>query len=241
MTSTTRQQAELVAATMLAPSVRLLTLRTERPFAFEAGQWIKILLEGDLGDFRAYSIASPPGQDDKSGRLLEIAVTRVEDGPVSNRLHELPEGSVLEIDGPWGVFTLDRAPDDVFRLFVGTGTGVTPLRSMLHTLAREKRTGHTALLFGCRTERDVLFASEFEALAKDNPQFSYHVTLSQPERPQEAARTGYVQTHLEELLRGHSGSHVFICGRSEMIKGVRSVLKGELGFDRKRIHSERYD
>lgn len=226
---------------MIAPGVRLLTLRTERPFTFVAGQWIKVLLEGDLGDLRAYSIASPPGEDDRSRSFLEIAVTRVEEGPVSGRLHELPEGSVFEIDGPWGVFTLDRAPSNVFRLFVGTGTGVTPLRAMLHTWAREEEHQPTALLFGCRTERDVLFASEFEALAKRNSSFAYHVTLSQPERPDQVARVGYVQSHLKELLEGQSESHVFICGRSEMVKGVRAVLKSELGFDRKRIHSERYD
>ena len=241
VTSKTRLRAELVAATMLAPNVRLLSLRTEKPFEFVAGQWVKVLLEGDLGGFRAYSIASPPGTDDSTRRLLEIAVTRVEDGPVSSRLHEIPIGHELELDGPWGVFTLDRSPSDVFRLFVGTGTGVAPLRSMVHDLARGVSLKRAALLFGCRTERDVLFNDEFQALAERHPGFAYHITLSQPEHPERAIRSGYVQSHLLELLADHADAHVFVCGRSEMVKGVRSVLKGELGFDRKQIHSERYD
>jgi hypothetical protein len=52
---------------------------------------------------------------------------------------------------------------------------------------------------------------------------------------------GYVQTHVPELARALGEPHVFICGLNHMVSEVRAVCKSALSYDRKRIHSERYD
>ena len=190
---------------------------------------------------RAYSIASAP---DGSGRF-EIAVTRVDGGPGSSYLHALPEGSVLTAIGPLGLFTRD-ADDPLPALFVGTGTGVTPLRAMMRAaLARAPKTP-LWLLFGARYEEDILYRDEMEAFAASDPRVRYVVTLSRPGDGWKGAR-GYVQAHVPSLLRDLDAAspearpHVFVCGLERMVKSVRELCRGELGVDRKHVHTERYD
>lgn len=97
-----------------------------------------------------------------------------------------------------------------------------------------------ALLFGVRTQEDILWREQLEAWAARDPRFQLAVTLSRPDQGWQG-RAGYVQAHLRELSAALGEPHVFICGLSRMVSEVRAVCKGELGYDRKRIHSERYD
>jgi len=233
----------LVSARLLAPAVRELVL--ERAGGgivdFDPGQWMNLVLPLPTGEVRrAYSIASEP---DGSNRF-EIAVTRVENGPASTYLHDLPEGSILSAIGPQGLFTRDPA-DPHPALFVGTGTGVTPLRSMLRAALRCQRGAHLWLLLGVRHEEDILYREEMESLAAERPEVRFVVTLSRP-RQTWSGSTGHVQNHIPTLLRElemASGvpPHVYVCGLERMVKSVRELCRGELGIDRKRVHTERYD
>jgi len=240
--------ARLVSARLLSPSVRELVLEREdgAPFAFEAGQWVNLVLPGlgEGGIRRAYSIASPPTTSPR----FELAVTRVRGGPGSTFLHELPVGASLEVVGPQGFFT---RPLDVAgpALFVATGTGVTPLRSMiLHALARNHAAPMT-LLFGVRHDEDVLYREDLTELARRDPRLRFELSLSQP-RPGSATRRGYVQTHVEELYRdleargkelGMGPPHIYACGLLRMVGSVRDLLRKEMQLPRQQVHTERYD
>ncbi|HEX2678069.1 MAG TPA: FAD-binding oxidoreductase [Polyangiales bacterium] len=225
----------------LSPSVRSLVLATSdrTPVPFVPGQWVNLHVDVGGGeiDKRAYSIASAP--DPEHPERFEIAVTRVETGRVSLALHDLPEGSALHMDGPHGFFTREGAQHEP-ALFVGTGTGVCPLRSMLLAELRSNEGPPVALLFGARTPDEILYREELESLAAASPRFSFHVTLSRAE-PSWSGRRGYVQTHLASLIDATHKPHVYACGLTDMVSEVRRVLKEDLGFDRKHIHSERYD
>ena len=224
----------------LSPSVRGLTLACAdgAPLAYVPGQWVNLEVEvGGRRDKRAYSIASAPNPGDPSA--FELAVTRVDDGLVSRALHELPVGSVVALDGPHGFFTRE-GQSHLPALFVGTGTGVCPLRAMLEAELATSDGPPLGLLFGVRNEGEILYRAEFEALAAKHPRFSFHPTLSRPS-PEWKGRTGYVQTHLAELIDRTAKPHVYVCGLSRMVSGVRRVLKEELGFERRSVHSERYD
>jgi NAD(P)H-flavin reductase len=96
------------------------------------------------------------------------------------------------------------------------------------------------LLFGVRSQADILWREELEQWAARDPQFKLEVTLSRPDAGW-SGRVGYVQAHAAALARELGEPHVFICGLSRMVGEVRALCKGELGYDRKRIHSERYD
>ncbi|MET0285376.1 MAG: FAD-binding oxidoreductase, partial [Polyangiales bacterium] len=224
----------VVAARALSPSVRSLALELPAEFTFAAGQWLHLHVPTEQGTLekRAYSIASGPTE-----RPVELAVTHVVQGVVSPRLYALEAGAALRVDGPHGFFTRDdpAAP----ALFVGTGTGLSPLRSMLSELLQDPAHPPVTLLFGVRTQADILWREQLEQWTRD-PKFQLEVTLSRPDAGW-TGRTGYVQTHVAELARSLGEPHVFICGLSPMVSAVRTLCKQELGYDRKRIHSERYD
>jgi len=236
-------EARLVAAKNLTPWVRELVFeRADGPLLYDPGQWVNLVLplrEGEVK--RAYSIASAP---DGSPRF-ELAVTRVQDGPGSSFLHELAEGTTLHTIGPHGLFT--RAPDDPTpALFVATGTGVTPLRAMLQAALAAGSTAPMWLLFGARNEEDILYREELEGWARRHPNVRYAITLSRPADGWTGGR-GYVQSHVPALYRdlvaasGTAAPQVYVCGLERMVKSVRELVRGELGVDRKHVHTERYD
>jgi ferredoxin-NADP reductase len=166
----------------------------------------------------------------------------VEGGPGSTFLHELPVGSVVRVIGPQGFFTrppLANHPS----LFVGTGTGFTPLRSMIKAALAAGETTPMTLLFGVRHEADRLYREELEALTAQHPNLRAHYTISQPGEDWKGLR-GYVQTHVEAAWRELEKSgppHVYICGLERMVGAVRDLLRKQMGVERKQVHSERYD
>jgi CDP-4-dehydro-6-deoxyglucose reductase len=237
----------LTRARMLSPQVRELAFErvgpegAPAPFTFQAGQWISLVLPLAEGEARrAYSIASHP--DGSAG--FEVAITKVEGGPGSTYLHELPVGATVRAIGPQGFFTRPRGAGHP-SLFVGTGTGVTPLRSMIKDALLAGETAPLTLLFGVRHEVDQLYRDELEALAKQHPNFRVLYSMSRP-GPDWSGLTGYVQTHTESLWReleaaGPGAPHVYVCGLERMVGAVRDLLRKQMGVDRKQVHSERYD
>lgn len=233
----------LAQSRMLSPYVR--ELGFERldglPFDFQAGQWVSIILPLPDGEGRrAYSIASAP--DGSPG--LAIAVTKVEGGPGSTFLHQLEEGATLRAIGPQGFFTRPRGTKQP-SLFIGTGTGVTPLRSMILDALASGDDSPMTLLFGVRNPEDRLYVHELESLAGRHPNFRLEVTLSKPPGGW-LTRHGYVQTHVEELWRDleakNAGApHAYICGLERMVGSVRDLLRKHMNVERKQVHTERYD
>jgi CDP-4-dehydro-6-deoxyglucose reductase len=246
--------AHLVAARALAPSVRELTFERVdgRPMAFEPGQWVNLFLpltspEGAALK-RSYSIASAP---DGSPRF-EIAVTRVQHGPASSWLHAAELGVTLPFVGPHGFFTRPAtSPSHAAAapsLMIATGTGITPLRSMLRAALNAGSRAPTTVLLGVRHEADLLYADEFEAMVQAHPFVRFEPTLSQPGSAW-PGRKGYVQTHVRELWSelGSLGAgephapHAYVCGLERMVGSVRELLRKDMGVPRQQVHSERYD
>ncbi len=236
-------EVRAASARPLTDSVREIAFERvdARPFDFEAGQWVNLFLSApatESGEIkRSYSVASPP---DGSSRFA-IAVTKVEGGPASTALHDLPLGQVLRATGPSGFFV--RRPDDPSSaLFVATGTGLAPIRSMVKAALDAGSRAKMSILLGVRHEEDILWADELSVWSKSHDNLSFAVTLSQP-GPEWSGLRGYVQSHVParwEAL-GDATGHVYVCGLERMVKAVREVARGPLGIDRKRVHQEKYD
>ena len=232
--------ATLVSHRPLAPGVREVTFERDdgAPVVFAAGQWMNLELAETTGELRrAYSIASPP---DGTSRF-EVAVTRVEGGPGSTRLHAMDIGAKVSVTGPQGIFYRKvRAPS----LFVATGTGFTPLRSMLKDALAHGDDSPMRLVFGVRTPEDRIYVDELATLQERHPNFRAFFTLSRPPSRGWDGRTGYVQTHVKTLyeeLAAHGRTNVYVCGLQKMVSAVRDLLRKEMGLERQQVHSERYD
>jgi NAD(P)H-flavin reductase len=208
----------------LTADVRVLTLRLIEPavMRFEAGQFVSFEIDRPGERFamtRVYSVASPPSRDTE----IELLFNLVPGGPGSTYLFGLRQGDVVHFKGPAGTFVLHE-PSNRDLLFVATGTGIAPLRSMIHAVApvggRRIR-----LIWGMRSEDDRYYQEEFDALAKTCPQFSWIVTLSQPSAAW-TGRTGYVQEIVREEVLSVDRLEVYVCGGSAMIKDVVALVRG---------------
>jgi ferredoxin-NADP reductase len=234
------QQTVLVAARMISSNVRELTFDVGPNFTFVPGQWVNLYFPAFRNAQgnplkRAYSIASAPRRDG----TLDLAVTRVADGPASTGLHAAECGQSYTFSGPHGVFTL--APIVRPIVMVATGTGIAPFRSMLQAFGRHIPQA-MALLFGNRNESDILYRSEFELLQHLMPQFAFHPVLSRGDSTWLGKR-GHVQTHLRQMFQAMGGidCDVYVCGLAKMVQDVRLILRADMGMRQQQIHLERYD
>ncbi|HVO81742.1 MAG TPA: FAD-dependent oxidoreductase [Terriglobales bacterium] len=206
-------------------------------FGFVPGQWLSLKANKPDGEeiTRAYSIASPP-----DGNRFALCLNRVQDGFMSNFLCDLKEGAEITCQGPFGDFILRPPMRDT--LFIATGTGIAPFRSMLHWLLADpaRHEGRQLwLLFGSRYEKDIYYHEEFLSLSAAHTNFHYLPTLSRGGPGWNGLR-GYVQEHVTDIVGGRADLHAYICGLDKMIKANRDLLKG-LGWDRKAIRYEKYD
>ena len=228
-------KARLVESHEIAPEIRHFVFETPsvEQFLFIPGQWVSFE-ETVAGESitRAYSIASPP-----NGNRFELCLNRVENGHLSPYLFSMHPGDAVEMRGPFGTFLFRDPPSD--SLLVATGTGIAPFRAMLQARLASHPSQQITLLFGVRHEEGLLYRGEFEALARQHPNFRFWPTLSRPESGW-TGRSGHVQKHLFEATGGRSDVNVFICGLKAMVDDVRALLKAS-GFERKRIIYEKYD
>ena len=204
---------------------------------FTPGQFISVIENKDGKEItRAYSIASP-----RDGNRFSLCLNRVPNGLVSPYLFSLQPGQEIEIQGPLGYFTL-RHPGRR-TVFIATGTGIAPFRSILLDHLPRMRM-HCTLLFGVRYEYGLLYRDELETLAAQYEGFRFAPTLTRPAETWNG-RTGRVLAHLDEVLaletpEDLSTIDVYICGLREMVDDVRKELKAR-GLDRKQIIYEKYD
>jgi ferredoxin-NADP reductase len=232
--------ARLVRSRALTEFTKHLELEVQgvSSFGFVPGQWLSVQTTAPDGEefTRAYSIASPPSANGH----LAFCLNRVEDGFMSNHLCDLEEGGEIKFQGPFGDFILRPPLGDT--VFIATGTGIAPFRSMLHWLLADpdRHHGHEFwLLFGARTEKDLYYREEFDRLAAEHPNFHFLPTLSRAGAQWQGLR-GYVQDHVIEIVKTRTDMHAYICGLDRMVKANRELLKG-LGWDRHSIRYEKYD
>lgn len=233
--------ATVTSIEALTHDIYHLVLKTESPFPFHAGQFLSVHFPSDKQNaWRAYSIASRPHTDE---RTIELCVKRIPGGPASTYLTDQTIGARLEIKGPAGKFLANQ--EGVGRyVFVTTGSGISPLKSMIEDLlVNREMTTPIFLLFGFRSDADQFYLDRFDALAKRYSNFSYAVTLSQPSPIWTGARgrvTRYFDRTDPHMLPLKEDDHYYLCGVGEMVKEMRALLEGR-GVSPARIHYERYN
>jgi NAD(P)H-flavin reductase len=202
--------------------VRLLGLRLLAPDSidFAAGQFVTFRVDAADGRrrlSRAYSIASAAGRQSS----IDLIFNLVPNGPGSSYLYGRQIGDVVEFSGPSGTFVL-APPADRELLFVATGTGIAPFRSMIP--AALERGQRATLFWGVRSERDLYLQDEWTRLAARYAGFTFTTTLSQPS-PQWEGASGRVQRLIEGRITSVDRLEVYLCGSSAMIASVTSLIQ----------------
>ena len=187
---------------------------------FKAGQFIsfEVMPAGAMRPVvRPYSIASPPQRN----QVITILLNRVPGGVGSGYLFGLNPGDRLTFKGPVGSFYVRDPARDL--LFVATGTGIAPIRSMVLGLLESGYKGSIRLYWGLRSERDLYYQEELERLGEHHPNVTATVTLSRPEGSWQGHR-GRVTSLLEEAVHSVQNLAVYLCGNNAMIRDVTALI-----------------
>lgn len=206
----------------------VITLRLSKPedFEFEPGQFINLKIQrGGEEKIRSYSILSSPREDD-----LVIVIKLVEDGFASDHFKTLEEGDYLDVIGPFGNFLLDTNTEDHHWMIAG-GTGMAPFYSMIKTyLETDQR---FTLLFSAKTRKDLFLHDELQTIENNNPNFTYHPTLT---REDWEGKQGRVQNHLPQDV---NDKVFYLCGLKDLVIETKEKLE-QMSVKENNIKCERY-
>ncbi len=231
----TNFRATVQTIDILSYNVRGFRLKLFEPptVTFKAGQFIILNIphEGKIVK-RAYSIASPPHDP----TAVELCIQHVEEGIASTYFWKLKEGDSVSISGPHGNFLLKESLD-YDPVFIATGTGVAPLRSMIKHLFQLNFTRDVWLLFGTRYEHGLLYESEFRSLTNLRHNFHYIPTVSRPKEWH--GEVGHVQQTFQKQITDYTNKEIYLCGWLEVVKAVCNDLES-LGVPKEKLHYEEW-
>ena len=192
---------------------------------------------------RAYSMANYPLE--KGILLFTIRVAFPPDyrldippGIMSSWVFNLKPGDEVTVSGPFGEFFARNTKAEM--VFVGGGAGMAPLRSHIFDQFLRLHTDRKVTYwYGARSLREAFYVEEFEKLAAEHPNFTWHLALSEP-LPEDnwSGLTGFIHKVLyDKYLKDHPAPEdieYYMCGPGPMTKAVISMLI-DLGVDRENI------
>ena len=192
---------------------------------------------------RAYSMANCP--DEKGIVMLNVRIASpppgssgIPAGKMSSYIFNLKAGDEVVISGPFGEFYARETEKEM--VFIGGGAGMAPMRSHLFDqFNRIKTKRKITFWYGARSKKEMFYVEDFDKLDKENPNFSWHVALSDatPEDKWEGL-TGFIHNVLyEQYLKDHPAPEdceYYMCGPPMMNQSVINMLL-DLGVDREDI------
>lgn len=193
---------------------------------------------------RAYSMASYPLE--KGILLFTIRIAfppeyrdDIPPGIMSSYLFNLKPGDKITVSGPYGEFFARETDKEM--CFIAAGAGMAPMRSLIFDqLFRLKSSRKMSFWYSCRTLNESFYVEEFNKLAQEHPNFSFHLVPSEP-HPEDnwTGPVGLVrQRGLEKhFLKDHPApedAEYYLCGPGNMNAAVIKMLE-EYGVDRENI------
>jgi ferredoxin-NADP reductase len=222
----------LVSIHSVTPRVKQFLLRADdHTFDFEPGQHVSVEFEDEEGRrrYRPYSPVSRPGSD-----TVALAVKRYDGGACSTWIHEQTIGATIPLTSPSGNLVLQARDRDV--MFLATGTGLTPMLSMLSKYL-EVGQGHATLLFGERTQEDLMYRETLDRLSASHARLTVDYVLS---GEQWSGPNGYVQEHISAYVRDATATDFYVCGVPEMVVETKAVL-WDLGASDDHVFTEGWE
>lgn len=199
---------------------------------FKAGQYVQLESKryGKVKQVvsRAYSMASPPFDDDK----IELIIRLVPDGIMTTYIHKhLKDRDDISFTGPYGDFYIRDTKTDM--IFVAGGSGMAPFKSILADLEKQQSGRRIVYLFGARKEKDLFLLDEMRQYEKKLTDFTFIPVLSQVDDSSGwKGKKGYIPPLLKDYIRDPENTEGYLCGspgllavaEKEMLKlGIKRV------------------
>ncbi|WP_130802934.1 ferredoxin reductase [Acinetobacter ihumii] len=212
--STSRALAQIIEKKHVAKDTVSLTLQTNRHVELgKAGQHhpVKVKIDGRLYE-RSYSLTKHNGN-------LILTVKRIADGKVSTWFHEKSQvGDIVELGQPFGEMQLTHQANIVL---LAAGSGITPMYSLIKQLKDNQQLAQSQvkLLYWVKHRDEAAFATEFEQLAQQYPQFELKIFSTQDH--QHDARLNV--THLADIEHLENTT-VYACGPSGFVQTAEELF-----------------
>lgn len=202
---------------------------------FSAGQYVSVFVNiGGKVLSRPYSISSSPKEALQGCYLLTVKA--VTGGLVSNHiLDKWTIGTSVEVSDPMGTFTYEPLRDAKHIIGIAGGSGITPFISLAKAIADGDEDCALTLLYGSRTEKDVLFQDELKKLADKCKKINVVHVLSEEQKDE--YEFGFITSDLIKKYAPDAPYSVFLCGPEQMIRFVDKEID-KLNLERKYIRHE---
>jgi len=192
---------------------------------------------------RAYSMANYPEEEGMVMLNVRIATPPREapnapTGQMSSYIFNLKPGDQVTISGPYGSFFVQET--DAEMVYIGGGAGMAPLRSHLFDLLKRQGSKRKiSFWYGARSLREAFYVEEFDKLQEENPNFCWHLALSEP-LPEDnwTGPVGFIhQVLYDHYLKDHPAPEdceYYFCGPPLMNQAVLKLLD-DLGVEEENI------
>jgi predicted ferric reductase len=203
-------------------------------FRFSPGQFGWLTLWGSPFKITGHPFSFSSSAEVTDGRV-EMSIRNL--GDFTSTIPTVPVGQRIYLDGPYGAFTIGN-PADMHVLIAG-GVGVTPMMSMIRTLADRGDKRPVILLYGSKDWDSITFREELEALKARLNLKVVHVLAKPP--ADWKGEQGFISAEMfkRHLPPPYADHEYFICGPNVMMDAIEKTL-GELGVPLTKYHSERY-
>lgn len=198
---------------------------------------------------RAYSMANYPAENGIVKLNVRIATPpfnrkkgrweKVNPGVASSFIYSLKPGDKVFVSGPYGDFFVEETDREM--MFIGGGAGMAPMRSHIFDQFKVKQTQRkTTFWYGGRSLKELFYIDEFEQIASEHDNFSFHIALSDA-LPEDnwTGPTGFIHKVIyEEYLKSHPAPEdieYYICGPPMMLQAVLKMLDS-LGVPKEMVH-----
>lgn len=206
---------------------------------FTPGQYIQLLTpvyeKSDEEVYRAYSISSDPADKSK----IELVIRYVPNGICTTYCFQyLKEGDQVKMNGPYGEFALTQ--NDAPIVFIAGGSGMAPIKCMLHHMKNNGINRNTTYFFGANKVKELFYLEEMKQLENDLQNFKMVPVVAAPEEDEKwDGETGLVTEALPRNLKNGEEVEAYLCGSPGMIDASIKVLK-ELGVTENRIFYDKF-
>ena len=210
------------------------SFRFPRPatLSYKAGQFLIATIKAEDGKelSKPFSISSSPTEKEH----IEFT-KKLSESEFSTALKTLKKGDWAKIDAPYGNFTFEGEHEKICLL--GGGIGITPFMSICRYCTDKHLNTKITLLYGNRSENDIVFRKEFEAMQKQNTNLKVVLTVNEPNSTWKGA-TGFINAELvKKEIPDYKETVFYTCGPPAMVEAMEKLVEA-LGLPKTQLKRE---
>lgn len=207
------------------------TLKIKAHKEFIPGQFgfISIKDEGKWLSWHPFSISAPVDRGYFSFTIKNL-------GDFTSKIKNVKPGDKIKLNLPYGGFTLENSDERL--IFIAGGVGITPIHSIISSLAQDGKDKEVLLLYSVKHEDEILFRSEFDAIFEGKANWGLKYIVSYQE-DWDGLKGFITPQNLKDLCNGNFNGTFYLCGPKPMVAPLKKfLLKKKVG--KKRIRFEEF-